>query len=94
MMNSVDKSKCELKASDMSDEMKEEAFNVACEAIGKYEIEKEIAAHVKKEFDKRYSPTWHCVCGRNFGSFVTHETNRFIYFYVGQMAVLLFKSGS
>ena len=22
----------------------------------------------------RYKPTWHCIVGRNFGSYVTHET--------------------
>lgn len=27
------------------------------------------------------------------GSYVTHETKHFIYFYLGQVAVLLFKSG-
>ncbi len=43
------------------------------------------------EFDKRYGPTFHCVVGRNFGSYVTHETKHFIYFYLGQVAVLLFK---
>lgn len=56
-------------------------------------------------------PTWHCVVGRNFGSFVTHgkmkfnrrervfvsdiaylESKHFIYFYHGQIAILLFKS--
>jgi len=31
--------------------------------------------------------------GRNFGSYVTHETKHFIYFYLGQVAILLFKSG-
>ncbi len=48
---------------------------------------------VKKEFDKKYGPTWHAIVGRNFGSYVTHETKHFIYFYLGQVAVLLFKSG-
>ena len=33
---------------------------------------------------RKYNPTWHCVCGRNFGSYVTHETKHFIYFYLGQ----------
>ena len=47
----------------------------------------------KKEFDKKYNPTWHCIVGRNFGSYVTHETKHFIYFYLGQVAILLFKSG-
>ena len=66
----------------------------------------------------RYNPTWHCIVGRNFGSYVTHETRlveiliydnnigsyicvvlmyqifrHFIYFYLGQVAILLFKSG-
>ena len=35
----------------------------------------------------------HCVVGRNFGSYVTHETKHFIYFYLGQVAILCFKSG-
>ena len=35
----------------------------------------------------------HVIVGRNFGSYVTHETKHFIYFYLGQVAVLLFKSG-
>jgi hypothetical protein len=42
---------------------------------------------------QKYSPTWHCIVGRNFGSYVTHETKHFIYFYLGQVAILLFKSG-
>lgn len=58
-----------------------------------YNIEKDIAAFIKKEFDKMYNPTWHCIVGRNFGSYVTHETRHFIYFYLGQVAILLFKSG-
>jgi len=50
----------------------------------------DIAAFIKKEFDKKYNPTWHCIVGRNFGSYVTHETRHFIYFYLGQVAILLF----
>ncbi|EGW04228.1 Dynein light chain 1, cytoplasmic [Cricetulus griseus] len=53
----------------------------------------DIAAHIKKEFDKKYNPTWHYIVGRNFGSYVTHDTKHFIYFYLGQVAILLFKSG-
>ena len=63
------------------------------QALGKYGIEKDVAAHIKKEFDKKYNPTWHVIVGRNFGSYVTHETKHFIYFYLGQVAILLFKSG-
>ncbi len=44
------------------------------------------------QFDDRKGPTWHCIVGRNFGSFVTHETKHFIYFYLGHCAILLFKT--
>jgi hypothetical protein len=39
----------------------------ARQALEKYNIEKDIATHIKKEFDKKYGPTWHCIVGRNFG---------------------------
>lgn len=51
----------------------------------------DIAAFVKQEFDKRFGTTWHVIVGRNFGSYVTHETRHFIYFYLGQIAFLIFK---
>lgn len=37
------------------------------QALDKFNIEKDIAAYIKKEFDKKYNPTWHCIVGRNFG---------------------------
>uniref|UniRef100_A0A667Y5C5 Dynein light chain n=1 Tax=Myripristis murdjan TaxID=586833 RepID=A0A667Y5C5_9TELE len=59
----------------MSEEMQQDAVECATQALEKYNIEKDIAAFIKKEFDKKYNPTWHCIVGRNFGSYVTHETN-------------------
>jgi len=85
--------KAVIKNADMSEDMQQDAVDCATQALEKYNIEKDIAAYIKKEFDKKYNPTWHCICGRNFGSYVTHETKHFIYFYLGQVAVLLFKSG-
>jgi dynein light chain LC8-type len=38
------------------------------QALEKFNIEKDIAAFIKKEFDKKYNPTWHCIVGRNFGA--------------------------
>jgi len=43
------------------------ALCLSHQAIDKYSIEKDIATFVKKEFDKKHTPTWHCVVGRNFG---------------------------
>merc|ERR1712142_747005 len=85
--------KAVIKNADMSEEMQQDAVDCATQALEKYNIEKDIAAYIKKEFDKKYDPTWHCIVGRNFGSYVTHETRHFIYFYLGQVAILLFKSG-
>ncbi|TNN01676.1 hypothetical protein fugu_011058 [Takifugu bimaculatus] len=85
--------KAVIKNADMSEDMQQDAVDCATQAMEKYNIEKDIAAFIKKEFDKKYNPTWHCIVGRNFGSYVTHETKHFIYFYLGQVAILLFKSG-
>ncbi|KAA0193977.1 Cytoplasmic light-chain dynein [Fasciolopsis buskii] len=82
-----------IKNADMSNDMQEDAVHTAAQAMDKYQIEKDIAAHIKKEFDRKYNPTWHCVVGKNFGSYVTHETQNFIYFYLQDRAFLLFKSG-
>ncbi|CAI5743789.1 unnamed protein product [Peronospora destructor] len=89
----MSKSKAVIKNADMNEIMQQDAVDCACQALEMYNIEKDIAAFLKKEFDKKYNPTWHCIVGRNFGSYVTHETNHFIYFYFDQVAILLYKSG-
>merc|ERR1711982_189986 len=65
--------KAVIKNADMSEDMQQDAVECATQALEKYNIEKDIAAYIKKEFDKKYNPTWHCIVGRNFGSYVTHE---------------------
>jgi dynein light chain LC8-type len=82
-----------IKNVDMSDELQHDAIELATQAMEKFTVEKDIAAHIKREFDRKHGPMWHCIVGRHFGSYVTHETKHFIYFYMGPMAVLLFKSG-
>ncbi|KAF3456247.1 hypothetical protein FNV43_RR00897 [Rhamnella rubrinervis] len=82
-----------IKSADMFGDMQKEAVDIAIAAFEKNNVEKDVAESIKKEFDKRHGPTWHCIVGRNFGSYVTHETNHFVYFYLDQKAVLLFKSG-
>ena len=53
----------------------------------------DVAESIKKQFDERWEPSWHVFVGRNFGSFSTHETRKFLYFYVEDKAVMLFKAG-
>ena len=64
-----------IKNVDMSEEMQQESVDIASAALEKYNIEKDIAAQIKKEFDRRHGPTWHVVVGKNFGSYVTHGTS-------------------
>eukprot|EP00057_Strongylocentrotus_purpuratus_P020114 XP_011674588.1 PREDICTED: dynein light chain 1, cytoplasmic-like [Strongylocentrotus purpuratus] len=78
---------------DMAEDLQEEAIQAAQDAMTKSKVEKDVAAAIKKKFDDEHQPTWHCIVGRNFGSYVTHESKHFIYFYIGQKAFLLFKSG-
>ncbi|KAJ9510071.1 hypothetical protein QJQ45_011703 [Haematococcus lacustris] len=60
-------SKAVIKNADMSEEMQADSIDCATQALEKFNIEKDIAAFIKKEFDKKYNPTWHCIVGRNFG---------------------------
>jgi dynein light chain LC8-type len=63
-----------IKNVDMTEEMQQESVEIATAALEKYNIEKDIAAQIKKEFDRRHGATWHVVVGKNFGSYVTHGT--------------------
>ncbi|BFZ57479.1 Dynein light chain [Savitreella phatthalungensis] len=85
--------KAVIKSVDMVEEMQHDVVELAHTAMLHHTIEKDIASYVKQEFDKKYGSTWHVIVGRNFGSYVTHETRHFIYFYLGQIAFLVFKSG-
>lgn len=64
-------------------------------AFRKYEItnQRELAGFLKRSADQKFSPCWHCIVGRQFSSYVTHEMNGFIYFTKGPISILLFKSG-
>jgi dynein light chain LC8-type len=46
---------------------------VTLKALEKFSIEKDIASFIKKEFDRKHNPTWHCIVGRNFGAPFLHR---------------------
>lgn len=69
-----------IKSVDMSEDMIRNALVVAKKALNKYSIEKDIASYIKSEFDRMYGYNWHCIVGKWFGSFVTHESKHYIYF--------------
>ncbi|KAK9893557.1 hypothetical protein P389DRAFT_182017 [Cystobasidium minutum MCA 4210] len=81
--------KATIKAVDMPDNLQNAAIEIARASVEEHSLEKDIAQYIKKEFDRQYGATWHCIVGKNFGSYVTHESGNFIYFYMGPMAILL-----
>lgn len=72
--NGANGPKAIIKNVDMTEEMQQDSVEIATAALEKYHIEKDIAAQIKKEFDRRFGTTWHVVVGKNFGSYVTHGT--------------------
>lgn len=79
---------------DMPKEMIEEAHAIVIQAFETESQEKAVATYIKREFVKKYKGVWHCIVGRNFGSFVTHEMKGYIYLTWGPMSVLLWKTVS
>lgn len=77
----------------MPEDMQRKAVELAITVLDRFELERDMAQYLKREFDERYQPSWHCIVGRHFGSYVTHEAAGFFYFYIDKMAVLLFRSG-
>ncbi|KAL0348652.1 UNVERIFIED_CONTAM: Dynein light chain 2, cytoplasmic [Sesamum angustifolium] len=55
-----------IKSADMKEDMQKEAIDIAVAAFEKHNVEKDVAEHIKKMFDKKYGPTWHCIVGKNF----------------------------
>jgi len=82
---------------DMRDDMLKDAIVATTAALSACEnfeaTGDEVVAELKKYMDKTWMPNWHVVIGRNFGSFVTHETRSFLYFYYQEKAVMIYKAG-
>ncbi|BAB90626.1 dynein light chain-like protein [Oryza sativa Japonica Group] len=81
-------------AADMSPFMQLHAFRCAKrshDSLDKFSS-RQLAHDVKKEFDKVYGPTWHCIVGTSYGSFVTHARGCFLYFSMDKIIVMLFKT--
>lgn len=77
---------------DMEADMLQFALDRTMYAMEHYNLEKDIASDLKEQFELEYGPTWHCLVGRHFSSYVTHEKSCYCYFYIGQMGVMLFKT--
>jgi dynein light chain LC8-type len=79
-----------VKINSMETSMAETVVDIAFKAIKESMDEKGIASYIKAGVEEALGGTWHCFAGRNFGTYVTHEEGKFIYFYIGQMGICVF----
>ena len=77
----------------MSEDMKLRAIEFVINKQKSKVIELELARELKKYFDDNFHPTWQCVVGKNFGSQIGFYDKHMIYFYWGNIAILLWKAG-
>lgn len=45
------------------------------------------------EFEQKYPGSWHVICGRDFGSHVTHEVRNILFCSMGRINLLIYKHG-
>lgn len=62
--------KATIHCSEMTPEMESWAVDCAAIALVNRASIKQAAAYIKKEFDKRFGPSWQCVVGSSFGRWV------------------------
>lgn len=77
---------------DEGSEMRTDALAQGAVAVQQFEMEKDIAKHMKGFFDAKYSPGWHCIVGKSFNAAASYEARRYAFFQVGPMTILLFQS--
>lgn len=85
-----------VKSTDLSASNEQEMLELVRLAFRKYDFnnQRELAGFLKRSADRAFSSCWHCIVGRQFSSYVTHEMNGFIYLTKGPLSILLFKSGT
>eukprot|EP00941_MAST-03F_sp_MAST-3F-sp1_P001228 g1228.t1 len=52
----------------------------------------ELVKSLKKRFDEKWGASWHVVCGKSFGCYATHQSSKFVYFYVGNVAFMFYQT--
>ncbi|KAJ8604797.1 hypothetical protein CTAYLR_001071 [Chrysophaeum taylorii] len=51
----------------------------------------QVVERIKRKFDDKWNPNWCVIIGRSYGSFVTHETRKFVSFKIYDKAVMMYK---
>ncbi|VDK36613.1 unnamed protein product [Taenia asiatica] len=62
--------KLEVRSTKMPRDMERDALETARRALERNSEPRAVANMIKKEFDQRYTPNWHCIVGNHFGSLI------------------------
>lgn len=90
---------CEIVCSYMPESFETDAIQIALMGVDKYSQLKDIAQHIKHDYDKKHPGSgkategvYHCAVGKSFASAVSHETRQFIHLKVDTYHIVLWKS--
>ena len=83
--------KANLLKSDITDDIKEKAFEMGFLALSKYTAEKEMSEFIKNEFDKLFEPEWQIVIGKDFSVAFSFEIENFVFFQIEDIYFLFYK---
>ncbi|KAH9193328.1 hypothetical protein AeNC1_004703 [Aphanomyces euteiches] len=84
---------------DMEDDVLEDVIKHVTQRLSQYDTEEwemkglQVCEDIREHLDKTWDPHWVVCIGRNFGSYVTHVTRHFVYFYYNEKAILVYKAG-
>ena len=77
--------------SDITDDIKEKAFEMGFSALEKFTAEKEMSEYIKAEFDKEFEPDWQIVIGKDFSVAFSFEIENFVFFQIEDIYFLFYK---
>ena len=83
--------KVNLLKSDITDDIKDKAFEMGFEALNKFTAEKEMADYIKNEFDNSFEPDWQIVIGKDFSVAFSFEIENFVFFQIEDIYFLFYK---
>ena len=82
--------KANLIKSDITDDIKDKAFEMGFDALKRYTAEKEMADFIKNEFDILFEPDWQVVIGKDFSVAFSFEIENFVFFQIEDIYFLLY----
>ncbi|CCI48480.1 hypothetical protein ABG067_006084 [Albugo candida] len=84
---------------DMEDDILEDVIQVVTRRLKEFDADgwekcgSTVCEEIKAHLDTTWEAYWLVCIGRNFGSYVTHVTRNFVFFYYNEKAIMVYKAG-